>query len=223
MVQVSPALAALHDTLKLDFGEWHKEVPEQELILKHIPPTATVLEIGSFIGRSTLVLASVLDDDRRLVSLESNPSFARRLYHNRDLNNMTFQSVNAALSLWPLVQVGWRTRLWDAAHPPTERYRKIPTKTWPELQASFSHLTFDHLVIDCEGAFLPIVKEWPSILEGIVKIIFENDFETDDEANEMNTLFLEKGFRLVDTMASEASNVKASRRPTFHQVWSRSI
>lgn len=221
MVHVSPALTALHNTLKLDFGKWDTELPEQELILKHIPSTATVLEIGSFIGRSTLILASVLDDDRRLVTLESNPSFARRLNHNRDLNSMHFHGINAALSLWPLIQVGWRTRLWHADDPPKERYRRIPTKTWPELKADFSHLAFDHLVIDCEGAFLPIVKEWPSILDGIAKIIFENDFETDKEAEEMKTIFIGAGFALVDTAPSQASNVKASRKPTFHQVWSR--
>jgi len=99
MVQVSPALATLHKTLKLDFGKWDTEIPEQELILKHVPPTATVLEIGSFIGRSTLILASVLDDDRRLVSLESNPSFTRRLNHNRVLNGMHFNGVRVRLIL----------------------------------------------------------------------------------------------------------------------------
>jgi len=221
MVTISPALAALHAKLNLDFGAWDTELPEQELILKHIPATATVLEIGAFIGRSTLVLASVLDDDRRLVSLESNPSFARRLRHNRDLNAMHFHGLNAALSLWPLVQVGWRTRVWNADSPPSERYRRIPTRTWPDLRAEFSHLSFDHLVLDCEGAFLAIVKEWPSILDGIVKVIIENDFETDGEAQEMKSIFIGAGFTLVDTLPSKASNVKAARKPDFHQVWAR--
>ena len=122
-----------------------------------------------------------------------------------------------------MVQVGWRTRLWDSTHPPKERYRNIPTKTWPELKEHSSHLTFDHLVIDCEGAFLPIVKEWPSILEWVTKIIFENDFETDEEAEDMRKIFIDAWFSLIDTKTSKASNVKASRRSNFHQVWYRSL
>jgi FkbM family methyltransferase len=220
-VEKSDALKALHASVKMDFGTWDDELPEQELILVHVPPTATVLEIGSFIGRSTCILASVLDDDRRLVSLESNPSFARRLLHNRDQNGFHFHGVNAALSSKPMVQVARRTYEWDPKNPPAEIHRRIPTKTWPELQAEFPDLNFDHLVIDCEGAFLPIVKEWPSILDGIVKIIFENDFETDEQAEEMRKIFVDAGFSQVDVVNSAARNVRRSRKGDFHQVWAR--
>lgn len=218
---ISERLAAIHGSVKMDHGTWEDELPEQELILKHIPPTATVLEIGSFIGRSTCVLATVLDDDRRLVSLESNPSFWRRLMHNRNQNGFHFHGVNAALSPHPMVQVARRTYRWDPENPPKEIHRRIPTKTWPEVKADFPSLAFDHLVIDCEGAFLPIVKTWPSILDGIKKIIFENDFETDEQVEEMRKIFIGNGFVLEEVINSHARNVRRSRKGDFHQVWSR--
>ena len=221
-VKLSEKLANLHSKLKIDFGTWLDELPEQELILAHIPPTATVLEIGSFIGRSTCILASVLDDDCRLVSLESNPSFARRLLHNRNQNNFNFHGVNTALSSKPMVQVARRTYFWDPDNPPSEVHRRIPTMTWPQLKDMFPDLIFDHLVIDCEGAFLPIVKEWPSILDGIVMIIFENDFETDEESEEMCKIFMDAGFSQIKSVNSIAKNVRPSRKIDFHQVWTKS-
>ena len=218
---IPPDLAGLHSSIDIQFGSWLDELPEQILIMKHIPPSATVLEFGSFIGRSSCIIASVLDDDKRLVTLESNPSFSRRCKANRDANGFQFSVVNAAMSDVDLVQVGRRTRVWDPANPPKEIHRRVPRVTWPSLKEDYSHLTFDHLVVDCEGAFLPIVRAWPSILDGIQKIILENDFLTDTEATEMKDRFVAAGFSLIDTLPSVARNVPPSRKPDLHQVWSR--
>jgi len=165
-------LRNLHRYLRLVHGSMLDEYPEQLMIIQYVRPEARVLEIGGNIGRSSCVIASVLSDSSRLVVLESDPKSAKILEQNRDINGFKFQIQASALSSIPLSQSGWDTLPTKDA-PST--WAPVNTITWEELGALYS-MKFDTLVLDCEGAFYPIVRDYPQILDGVHTVIIENDF-----------------------------------------------
>lgn len=172
-------LKELHARLTLSHGSFLAELPEQLMAIKHIKPGDTVLELGTNIGRNSLVISTILNDDRRLVTLESNPQHVREAISNRDANKCHFHIEGSALSARPLVQIGWYSELGlgDAASDGTKF--KVNTITWSELQEKY-RLKFNVLVADCEGALYNILQDEPTFFTGFDTVILENDFVTQD-------------------------------------------
>ena len=66
-----------------------------------------MLELGANVGRNTAVIATILNDDRRLVTLESWQPTAQILEENKSVNGFRFHIEASALSETPLAQLGW--------------------------------------------------------------------------------------------------------------------
>ena len=143
------------------------------MAITYLDENAKVLEIGGNIGRNSCIVASILVDDKNLVTLESHPQIVNHLIHNRDKNSFGFHVENAALSVQPLVQKGWDTVV--SAEVP-EGWIKVNTITFEELEQKYN-IQFDTLVLDCEGAFYQILVDNPGCLKNVRTVIIENDFK----------------------------------------------
>lgn len=186
-------LRAIHNIVYFTGGGIRDEYPEQLMAALFLHPSARVLELGSNIGRNTITIATILDDDRNLVTLETDPGIASILKKNRDDNGFRFQIVNAALSARPLIQDGWNSRPLDggvmAGFMPA-------IVSFDGLQERFG-IEFDTLIIDCEGAFYYILQDFPSLLDNIRLIIMENDYNDVSHKQYVDARLVNSGFTRV--------------------------
>jgi len=186
-------LAKLHGFISLNHGNMRDEYPEQLLSMKFIKETDTVLEIGGNIGRNSCIIGTILNDDKRLVVLESFEAYANQLRENRDNNYFNFHIESSALSKVPLIQKGWNTYVSEIV--PID-FTKVNTINFENLLSKYS-LKFNVLVLDCEGAIYQILKDEPNLLDNIETIIIENDFTEIDKKEFVHNFFKEKGFKAV--------------------------
>lgn len=167
-------LSIIQSKLKLDYGKFEEELPEQIMACRYLTGHEKILEIGGNIGRNSLIMGYILNqkDNDNLVVLESNTHTSEQLTHNRDINNLKFKVENAALSKRKMIQIGWDTICSDEI---LDGWTSINTITLDELKYKYN-IMFDTLVIDCEGAFFNILLDMPDILNNINLIIVENDY-----------------------------------------------
>ena len=192
-------LRGIHNYISLSFGNLSEEFPEQLMAAKYILETDTVLEIGANIGRNTCVIASLLNDDTRFVTLECCQEYVKQLQINRDQNNFNFHIEASALSKVSLMQKGWDTFLsGDGAIP--EGYMKVNTIIFSELQEKYQ-LKYNVLVADCEGALYQILKDEPDMLKDIETVIIENDFHDLEHKKFVDSKFEENGLHPVYSQA----------------------
>jgi FkbM family methyltransferase len=172
IIDIDNRLSAIHSKLQLNYGTFLDELPEQKMVLRSLSGKEKILELGSNIGRNSLVMASILENSENLVTLESDTEISERLKDNRDINNFNFHVENAALSNRKLIQQGWSTIPSEIL---IEGYKPVNTISLVDLQNKYK-IDFDTLVIDCEGAFYYILMDMPEILNNINLIIMENDY-----------------------------------------------
>ena len=167
-------LTGIHNTLKIDYGSFNEEYPEQIMATTYLTGYEKVLEIGGNIGRNSLIIASILKEKGNydFVSLESSKDIADQLIHNRDINNLAFHIESSALSKRNLIQKGWDTIESDVL---LDGYHTVDTITLDQLYLKYN-IEFDTLVLDCEGALYYILMDMPEILNNINLIIMENDY-----------------------------------------------
>ena len=207
----------LHQHLVMIGGSLSREYPEQLIILSYLNENATVLELGSNIGRSTCVIASVLSDSSRLVTLECCPKTARILSRNRAANGFKFHIEVAALSKVKLAQKRWNTVEYTGKVP--TGYQAVNTINFTQLQKKYS-LRFDTLVADCEGALYQILRDEPTFLNDIKMIIVENDYRTLEQKRFVDKKLAAAGFKVIYT-APAAARVKMCCAKEFYQVFRR--
>lgn len=169
---INDTLLSIHSNLKFNYGTLNEEVPEQKMVVRYLTGNEKVLEIGANIGRNTLVIASILKNDKNLVTMECDENSVSKLVENRNLNNYNFYIENSALSKRKLIQRGWDTIPSDTL---LDSYNWVNTITLDELKDKYN-VQFDTLVLDCEGAFYYILMDMPEILDNINLIIMENDY-----------------------------------------------
>jgi len=165
-------LQSIQTGLKLKYGSFKDELPEQLMAIRFLKGHEKVLEIGGNIGRNSLVIASILNNQADLVVLESDANIANQLIENKKINNMSFHIEASALSKRKLIQRGWDTFPSDVLHT---GFNPVPIIDLDQLKAKYN-IVFDTLVLDCEGAFYYILNDMSEVLTGINMIIMENDY-----------------------------------------------
>jgi hypothetical protein len=110
-------LAILHNKIILAGGFLEDELPEQTMAVSFIDPGDRVLELGSNIGRNTLIISHLLEKSGNLVTLETTKTSIYYLKTNRAINHQQFHIEHAALSLRRLIQKGWQTYTIDDISP----------------------------------------------------------------------------------------------------------
>ena len=186
---VENRLSKIHNSLKIDFGSFSEEYPEQKMVARYLKGTEKVLEIGGNIGRNSLVIATILNNNN-FVSLESDYNISKQLEHNKNLNNLNFYIENSALSKRKLIQRGWDTIPSDNLIP---GYNWINTINLDDLIKKYN-IIFDTLVLDCEGAFYYILYDMPEILNNINLIIMENDYHNIEHKNYIDNILQQNNF-----------------------------
>jgi len=189
----STKLHEIHQTLQLSYGNFSEEYPEQIMAVSYIKPNNYVLEIGGNIGRNSMVIAKLLNDQTNLVTLESDSTIAAQLTHNRDNNKLTFNIENSALSARKLIQLGWDTIPSDILLP---GYKHVSNISFDEIEKKYNK-TFDTLVADCEGALYYILQDFSTMLTNINTIIMENDYKDINQKNKVDEIIKANGFKRV--------------------------
>lgn len=175
---IDEKLLCIHNNLKIKYGIFNDELPEQKMVVRYLTGDEKILEIGGNIGRNSLVIASILKtkNNTNFVVLESDTNIFNQLNENKNLNNLGFNIENAALSKRTLIQKGWDTIASDVL---LNGYKNVNTITYDQLIQKYN-IEFDTLVLDCEGAFYYILMDMPEILKNINLIIMENDYKDVD-------------------------------------------
>jgi len=187
-------LKNIHSKLKINYGSFQEELSEQIMVVRYLNGQEKVLEIGGNIGRNSLVIASILDDNN-LVTLESDINISKKLTENRDLNNMNFYIESSALSSRKLIQCGWDTKPSETIEP---GFKWVNTITFSELKTKYN-IEFDTLVLDCEGAFYYILMDMPKILNNIKLIIMENDYHILEQKKYIDNVLKKNNFNVIYT------------------------
>ena len=215
-------LKNIHSKLKIGYGNLQEEYPEQMMTVRYLTGHEKVLEIGSNIGRNSLVINYILSqkNNNNFVTLESDTEIANVLKYNRDLNNFHFHIENAALSKRKLIQKGWNT---ITSNLLLDGYKNVNTITFEELNQKYN-IQFDTLVLDCEGAFYYILMDMPEILENINLIIMENDYDDISHKKYIDDILRKNNF-CVDYVECGGSELAYTKFPhlydRFFEVWKK--
>jgi len=190
---INDKINEIHRRLLINNGDLQDELPEQKMVVRYLKGDEKVLEIGGNIGRNSLVIASILNDDSNLVTLECDSNIANQLKENRDLNHFHFHIESSALSKRKLIQKGWDTKPCDVLE---DGYNWVETIALEELKNKYN-IVFDTLVLDCEGAFYYILMDMPEILDNIQLIIMENDYHDISHKKYVDSILTQNNF-MVD-------------------------
>lgn len=212
-------LHKIHSSLSFIGGSLEDEYPEQMMAATFLKGKEKVLEIGANIGRNSLIIASILENDAaQFVTMECDVNTCESLYQNRDINNLHFNIEPCALSKRNLIQNQkekvWETIVSDVVLP---GYTKVNTITYEQLVNKYN-INFDTLVLDCEGAFYYILQDMPEILDNINLIIMENDYTDITHKKYIDTIMVSNGFLCVYT---ETLPLPHCCNSNFFEVWKK--
>lgn len=209
------------------------ELIEQLLCLKYIKPTSKILEIGANVGRVSLILSTILNDSKNLVSLECCLDTFMKLVLNKNINNYEFNCEKAVLTeqdlyisvladsifACPLTLDEYNKVIDKEMDKDKCLYKKLKKISYSELEQKYN-INFDTLVIDCEGSFYYILNDFPNILENINLIIIENDFKSIEHYNYVKDKFISGGFENIETIKLNEDK-KIDTKDFFYQVWKK--
>ena len=212
---INNKIANIHSKLTINYGYLTEELPEQKMVVRYLTGKEKVLEIGGNIGRNSLVISSILEDAKNLVSLECDLIRVEELKENRDANNLYFHIESSALSNRRLIQKGGDTIPSDYLLP---EYNWVNTISLEDLKSKYN-IEFDTLVLDCEGAFYYILMDMPEILNGINLIIMENDYHHISHKYYINEVLKSANF-YVDYLECGGWG---PCYPNFFEVWKKVI
>jgi FkbM family methyltransferase len=187
-------LRNIQNDLQIQFGVFSEEYEEQLMTTTYLTGDEKVLEIGGNIGRNSLIIAYILNQNsnNNFVCLECCEESSRMLFTNKTINNLDFQIECSALSSRKLIQKGWDTICSDVV---LDGYTEVNSITWEQLNEKYN-IEFDTLVLDCEGAFYYILMDTPQILENVKLIIMENDYGCIKHKNFVDDTLKNYGFIL---------------------------
>ena len=213
---IEKKIGIIHSKININYGSMDEELPEQKMAFRNLKGNEKVLEIGGNIGRNSLLIASILNNSKNLVTLESNKEIFKQLVQNRDLNDLDFNIENAALSKRKLIQKGWDTMPSDIL---IEDYEWVNTITIDELKQKYN-IDFDTLILDCEGAFYFILMDMPEILDNINLIIMENDYDELHKKYYIDEILKRRGFYRDFVQSGGYPDIHPCYE-NFFEVWKR--
>ena len=209
-----------HKSLKIKYGSFAEELPEQILAIMFLKGDEKVLEIGGNIGRNSLIISSILNNSSNLVVVESDKDIAKQLQENKNINNFHFQIIDKALSNRQLIQKDWNC---IESNVLLQGYKNVDTISYDDFKLQYN-IDFDTLVIDCEGAFYHILLDMVDILQNIKTILIENDFHDHNHKIYVDKILKEHNFNMIYALPlpnpNNCSKFKHTRSE-FYQVWKK--
>lgn len=207
-------LHVIHSLTTFHFGSLFDELTEQLMICRFLPNDAKVLEIGTNVGRTARVISFLLHDETNFVTMEANRSSFNMAVINRDTNpKRNYHIEHAALSRTPMYSHDM-----DCIPEPRDGYEPVPIMTFSDLKQKHP-INFDTLIVDCEGAFYNIYKEFPEVLDNIKLVIVENDYHHRKEKTFIDVAFSTHGLQCVYRESFLGHNVPCE--DCFYEVWQK--
>jgi FkbM family methyltransferase len=215
---IDALLQTMQSKIKLLCGSFQDEMPEQKMAIRYLTGNEKVLEIGSNIGRNSMIISNLLTNSANLVTLETDPNIVPILREHKRINNLNFHIEHAALSLRKLVQRGWDTYPCDTV---PDGFTPVNIISYAELHAKYN-IDFDTLVVDCEGALYYILLDMPEILEHVKLIIMENDYHNELHKKYVDEVLRAHNFNVVyaEPLSGHEGEFPHTR-DEFFQVWKR--
>ncbi len=214
---IETKIQEMHYNLFFKYGYLTDALSEQKMAFRFLTGNETVLEIGGNVGRNSVMIASLLNNQSNLVVLECDLNSATKLRENRDVNGLKFHIEPAALSARRLWQKDWDTVVSDS---PVENHVEVQIIKWQELQEKYVK-TFDTLVLDCEGAFYYILQDFPELLTGIKKILVENDYRQIEHKTYVDNVLKIHGFNVIYQEAGGSNMCDPSCESVFYETWAK--
>lgn len=218
-------LLNIHEALFFSHkNDLNKEIPEQLMAVKHISPQDIVLELGGSIGRNSCVINSILDIKTNHVVIEPSLKELPLLQQNKESNNFGFHIESSAISNFPLYSLNWSTY-----KTPVPNSVEVNVIKYNDLINKYN-LKFNTLIIDNEGNFVDMLKDFPNILDDIRLLIIEHDFNTEDDLCYFKKTMTERGFKMSDYFLKNERHGPGinwsdglNTDPIFVSVWKRNI
>lgn len=208
-------LSALHQKLRINHGDFNGELPEQQMIYMFLTGNEKILEFGGNIGRSSIIASSILKDSKNHVVLETDKNNVSKLYENRNINNLEFHIEDKALSKNKLIQHEWTCEISDYLK---DGYFWVDICDYDYIKNKYN-INFDTLIIDCEGAFYYVLKDFPEIIDNINLIIMENDYFDINHYNYVNNFLSNNGFIRVYIKSLDYTTTPT--KYNFFEVWKK--
>ena len=151
------------------------EKTEQDLADKFISYNDIVLEIGGRYGTVSTIINKKLKLKKNHFLVEPDQSVLKAIEINKKNHGCEFKIETGVISdkKQTLVQDGYGTRLIND-NDPNEDNVQVNYMTYRELKNKYK-LTFNTLVVDCEGCFLNVLESIGDDISEIEKIILEKD------------------------------------------------
>lgn len=193
---------------------------EQYFVSRWIKPDDVVLELGARSGVVSSCINMLLNNRRNQVSVEPDPRILSTLEKNRKLTKSHFKICTEVLGNKPmrliLAEYGVATHI-TSDDDQRSNIITINNITFNELKNKYK-LNFTALVIDCEGCFEQLLKNYENeLLKGIKLIIYEMDRTDLCDYTYVNEILKKHKFVLIDKLMFNSPNGLFA----FQQVWSR--
>ena len=186
------------------------ETPELELIARHMPQGATVLDVGANVGNHTVAFVA-LTGAKRVIPVEPNPRAIGLLRENLALNG-----VDADLSL---LGVGLGSRPGRAGVRVEDRHN-LGGATLAEGAGEIAVVRGDDVVrervdfikIDAEGMELDVLRGLERVLREHRPVLFVEILNAQVEA--VDAWLAERGYRVVEVFRRYEANVNRLYAPS---------
>lgn len=168
-----------------------KEAVEHCLIHSFIDPESKgVLEIGARYGTSSCAISKVVTRNASvLVSVEADGTLFNATETNLRRNGCRNHLVHGVVGHHPMVKAKQRNGSpWTTKFDPVsstdgggahklsaEGDAMVPAYT-PSALASMYGATFDTMVVDCEGCFAAILRDFPDTVRSVDTVMLEGDY-----------------------------------------------
>lgn len=203
-------------------GNLNLELPEQIMAISYIKPNDCVLELGGSCGRASCVINHILLNKENHVVIEPSTRELNILTSNRNNNNLKFQIENSAISNKPLFSKGWQTY-----SVPVNGSVPVNIIKYNQLKEKYN-LNFNVLVIDNEGHFVDMLRNFPNILIGIRLLQIEHDFNSQEDLDYFYKTMSSNNFRKSDVYLKTDKYGPGQRwsdgvlaDPIFISVWEK--
>lgn len=177
-------------------AEYEKQ--KRDTIVKFLKPDAKILEIGGRFGLISCTMNQMIKDPASHVVLEPDKQVLVALSKNKASTQCQFQIFSGTISSAPVALNGKHGTLGEC-----NVFRKseqpdmvIPTYTYDEFKnlMNFKHNT---LVMDCEGAFVEMLRDFPDMIYDAIWIFIHWDARLPKNNHVYRNFVMAHGFREV--------------------------
>lgn len=203
----------------IDKDLWQQEMVEQTLSVEFLQGNEICLELGGCIGRNTIVAAECLDRGGQIFSIESNPELFKELkinIHKSKLENI--HVLDTPISKNRIIVKNWNSQIINTTDIIPKGWTEVATQTLDQVKQECRISSFNTLIIDCEGAFYHILKDFKNIMNDVTKVFIENDFGVKEHADYVHNVFSFLGFKVAKSVPLKGGP-DFPCKDYFWQVW----